>query len=337
MRRARRPSAETLTMLEVYRKFVEDILAVPIVCGRKSAAERFPGADETYTIEGLMGDGRALQCGTSHFLGQNFAKAFEIRFLDEKQSDAVIRGRPVGASRRGCSARSIMTHGDDQGLRLPPAVASTQVVVVPIWRKAEEGEQVLTAARDRFCWQLENAGIRVQLDEREGVTPGFKFNDWEMRGVPLRVEIGPRDVASGEVVLARRDIPGPPGKSKAPIGGSRSARDRATRRDPAEHAISRRARRWKRIPISSTATTSCAPDEGRRRRRFRRYLLVRQSGVRDQDSRRDARDLPRDSAQPVASAGQMRRVRGSRGGAGVVREGILRIEGEICRVMRAGT
>jgi prolyl-tRNA synthetase len=207
---------ETLTMLEVYRAFVEDFLAVPLIYGRKSAAERFPGAEETYTIEGLMPDGRALQCGTSHYLGQNFARAFEIRFLDERNQMQHPHQTSWGVSTRLLGA-IIMAHGDDQGLRIPPAVASTQVVVVPIWRKAEEGERVLASARAIFE-ALEAAGIRVRLDERQGVTPGFKFNDWEMRGVPLRVEIGPRDVAAGEAVMARRDIAGPPGKSKAAIG-----------------------------------------------------------------------------------------------------------------------
>jgi prolyl-tRNA synthetase len=207
---------ETLTMLEVYRKFVEDILAVPLVFGRKSAAERFPGADETYAIEGMMGDGRALQCGTSHFLGQNFAKAFEIRFLDEANQMQFPWQTSWGVSTRLLGAL-VMVHGDDQGLRLPPAVASTQVVVVPIWRKSEEGDQVMNAARGIVA-DLEQAGLRVRLDQREGLTPGFKFNDWEMRGVPLRVEIGPRDVASGEAVLARRDITGPASKSKTALG-----------------------------------------------------------------------------------------------------------------------
>jgi prolyl-tRNA synthetase len=206
---------ETLTMLEVYRGFVEDFLAVPLVYGRKSAAERFPGAEETYTIEGLMPDGRALQCGTSHYLGQNFAKAFEIRFLDESNQLRHPHQTSWGVSTRLLGA-IVMAHGDDQGLRLPPAVASTQVVIVPIWRKADEGEKVLAAARS-IRDSLDQAGLRVKLDEREGATPGFKFNDWEMRGVPLRIEIGPRDVASGEVVMARRDIGGPSGKSKAPI------------------------------------------------------------------------------------------------------------------------
>jgi prolyl-tRNA synthetase len=206
---------ETLTMLEVYRAFVEDYLAVPLVYGRKSAAERFPGADETYAIEGMMGDGRALQCGTSHFLGQNFAKAFDIRFLDESNQIQHPWQTSWGVSTRLLGA-IVMVHGDDQGLRLPPNVASTQVVVVPIWRKPEESERVVSAAR-AIVEELEKAGLRVRLDQREGVTPGFKFNDWEMRGVPLRIEIGPRDVAAGEVVLARRDIAGPAGKSKAAL------------------------------------------------------------------------------------------------------------------------
>ncbi len=203
---------ETLTMLEIYRTFIEEILAVPLIYGRKSAAERFPGAEETYTVEGLMGDGRALQCGTSHFLGQNFAKAFEIRFLDEQNQMQFAWQTSWGVSTRLLGAL-VMVHGDDQGLRLPPAVASTQVVIVPIWRKPEERDQVLQAAAKVFQ-ALKSADLRVRVDEREGVTPGFKFNDWEMRGVPLRIEIGPRDVAAGEVVAARRDFFGASAKSK---------------------------------------------------------------------------------------------------------------------------
>ncbi len=206
---------ETLTMLEVYRKFCEEYLAIPLITGRKSAAERFAGADETYTIEGLMGDGRALQCGTSHFLGQNFAKAFEIRYLDDNNKSQYAWQTSWGVSTRLLGA-IIMVHGDDQGLRIPPAVAAVQAVIVPIWRKPEERDVVLGAARNAFA-ALEEAGIRARLDDREGLTPGFKFNDWEMRGVPIRIEIGPRDVASGEAVLARRDVAGKEGKRKAPI------------------------------------------------------------------------------------------------------------------------
>jgi prolyl-tRNA synthetase len=206
---------ETLTMLEVYRAFVEDYLAIPLLVGRKSAAERFPGAEETYTIEGLMADGRALQCGTSHFLGQNFAKPFEIRYLDESNQLQYVWQTSWGVSTRLIGA-IIMVHGDDQGLRLPPSIAAIQAVIVPISRKPEEAEKVNTAARS-LRDALDKTGVRTRLDEREGLTPGFKFNDWEMRGVPIRIEIGPRDVAAGEVVLARRDRSGPEAKTKAPI------------------------------------------------------------------------------------------------------------------------
>jgi prolyl-tRNA synthetase len=208
---------EALTMLEVYRGFVEDYLAVPLVTGRKSAAERFPGAEETYSIESLMGDGRALQCGTSHYLGDNFARAFEIRFLDTQNQLQYPHQTSWGVSTRLLGA-IIMSHGDDQGLRLPPAIAPFQAVVVPIWRKAEEGEPVLAAAR-AAREVLETAGVRVRLDDREGLTPGFKFNDWEMRGVPVRIEIGPRDVAARTAVLARRDRLGKEGKATASFDG----------------------------------------------------------------------------------------------------------------------
>ncbi len=246
---------ETLKILEVYRAFVEDFLAIPLVVGRKSAAERFPGAVDTYTIEGLMGDGRALQCGTSHFLGQNFAKPFEIRFLGDNNQLQYVWQTSWGVTTRLIGA-IIMVHGDDQGLRIPPTVAATQVVIVPIWRKADEGDKVLVAARTALE-ALERAGIRSRLDAREGLTPGFKFNDWEMRGVPIRIEIGPRDVAAGEAVLARRDIESREAKSKASLASiaesaksllddiqrslyaqAKAARD-ATTREPATYAALR--------------------------------------------------------------------------------------------------
>jgi prolyl-tRNA synthetase len=205
--------AETLTMLEVYRSFCEEILAIPLISGRKSAAERFAGAVETYTIEALMGDGRALQCGTSHFLGQNFARAFNIRYLDDNNETQFAWQTSWGVSTRLLGAL-VMVHGDDQGLRLPPAVAPIQVVIVPIWRKPEERALVLEAA-GKCADTLGQLNLRTHLDQREGVTPGFKFNDWEMRGVPLRIEIGPRDVAANSVMLARRDKPAGEAKSKA--------------------------------------------------------------------------------------------------------------------------
>src|SRR5487761_692034 len=203
--------AETLQMLNIYTDLAVREAAIPVIPGRKSASERFAGADQTYSIEAMMGDAKALQAGTSHNLGQNFAKAFEIRYLDQAGALQHCWTTSWGLSTRFIGA-IIMVHGDDQGLILPPRLAPYQVVIVPIFKTDEEKAQVLEAAR-RIRDGLATAGIRVRLDEREGTSPGFKFNDWEMRGVPLRIEIGPKDVAKGSVVLARRDKPGKEGKS----------------------------------------------------------------------------------------------------------------------------
>jgi prolyl-tRNA synthetase len=209
--------AETRQMLDVYTDFAVNEAAVPVIPGRKTAAERFAGADQTYSIEAMMGDGKALQAGTSHNLGQNFAKSFDIRYLDKEGKLQHCWTTSWGLSTRFIGA-IIMVHGDDQGLILPPRLAPFQVVVVPIFKTDEEKQVVLETAR-RLRAELVEAGIRVKLDEREGMTPGFKFNDWEMRGVPLRIEIGPKDVAKGSVVLARRDKPGKAGKSLAEQAG----------------------------------------------------------------------------------------------------------------------
>lgn len=192
--------AETETMLAVYRRTIEGELAIPTVAGPKSAAERFAGALNTLTLEGLMGDGRALQLGTSHFLGQNFAQAFDIGFLDEDGVRRYCWTTSWGISWRLIGAL-IMLHGDDRGLRLPPMVAPIQVVVVPIGKGAERERVVAEAMR----LQKELTGFRVKVDDRPEYTPGWKYNDWEMRGVPLRLELGPRDLAAGTVVAVRRD------------------------------------------------------------------------------------------------------------------------------------
>jgi len=203
--------AETRQMLDVYTDFAVNEAAIPVIPGRKTASERFAGADQTYSIEAMMGDGKALQAGTSHNLGQNFAKSFEIRYLDKEGKLQHCWTTSWGLSTRFIGA-IIMVHGDDQGLILPPRLAPHQVVIVPIFKTDEEKQTVLETAR-RLMKELTDADVRVKLDEREGMTPGFKFNDWEMRGVPLRLEIGPKDVAKGSVVLARRDKPGKEGKS----------------------------------------------------------------------------------------------------------------------------
>jgi len=208
---------ETLRMIEVYRDFAENEAAVPVIVGRKSETERFAGANETYTIEAMMGDGKALQSGTSHNLGLNFAKAFDIQYLDKNGILQHCWTTSWGLSTRFIGA-IIMTHGDDQGLILPPRLAPHQVVIVPIYKTDDEKAQVFDVAR-AVKSELTASGVRAIYDEREGSSPGFKFNDWEMRGVPLRIEIGPKDVAKGTVVLARRDRPGKEGKSFVPREG----------------------------------------------------------------------------------------------------------------------
>jgi prolyl-tRNA synthetase len=201
---------ETRQMLDIYTDFAVNDAAIPVIPGAKSDAEKFAGADLTYSIEAMMGDGKALQAGTSHFLGQNFAQAFEVKYLDHTGVQQHCWTTSWGLSTRFIGA-IIMVHGDDQGLVLPPKLAPYQVVIVPIFKNDEEKSAVLGAAKE-LKTQLVNAKIRVTLDQREGQSPGWKFNDWEMRGVPVRVELGPKDVAKQAAVLARRDRPGREGK-----------------------------------------------------------------------------------------------------------------------------
>jgi prolyl-tRNA synthetase len=195
---------ETIRVLYMYKDFVEAELAIPVIEGRKSPRERFAGAMETYAIEALMSDGKALQMGTSHNLGQHFSKVFEIRFEDREQKQQYVWQTSWGVSTRLIGAL-VMTHGDDSGLRLPPQVAPIQVVIVPIsigrWK-----ENVLPVAQ-ALEKELLGAGLRVKLDAREEFTPGWKFSEWEMRGVPLRVEVGPKDIKENRAVLVRRDVP----------------------------------------------------------------------------------------------------------------------------------
>jgi len=207
--------AETKQMLDVYTDFAVNEAAIPVIPGAKSDAEKFAGADLTYSIEAMMGDGKALQSGTSHFLGQNFAQAFEVRYLDQNGQLQHCWTTSWGLSTRIIGA-IIMVHGDDQGLVLPPRIAPTQVVIVPIYKTDEEKASVLQTAKDLKA-QLLKANLRVTLDEREGFSPGWKFNDWEMRGVPVRVELGPKDVAKQAAMLARRDKPGREGKVSAAL------------------------------------------------------------------------------------------------------------------------
>ena len=194
---------ETELMLDVYADFVESFMAVPVVKGRKSAGERFPGAVETYCIEAMMQDGKSLQAGTSHFLGQNFAKAFEVKFASKEGKLDYVWGTSWGVSTRLMGAL-IMAHSDDEGLVLPPKLAPIHVVIVPIFRNEDELNKV-TDAIDPIIKSLRQLGYAVKFDNRDTHKPGFKFAEWELKGVPVRLAIGPRDLDNGTVEVARRD------------------------------------------------------------------------------------------------------------------------------------
>ena len=205
---AQEAEEETLKILNLYTDFAINEAAVPVIPGIKSDAEKFAGAQRSYTIEAMMLDTKALQSGTSHNLGQNFAKAFDIQYLDRNNQLQYAWTTSWGVSTRFVGA-IIMTHGDDQGLILPPRLAPIQIVIVPIFRSDEEKEKVMGMVSEVGNTLKQ---FRIKIDDRENLTPGFKFNDWEMRGVPLRIEIGPKDVANQNVVVSQRDIPGKAGK-----------------------------------------------------------------------------------------------------------------------------
>jgi prolyl-tRNA synthetase len=195
--------AEALTILhDVYADMIENVLAIPVLRGRKSESERFPGAVETYTLEALMRDGKALQTATSHYLGQGFARTFDVRYTARDGSEQYPYATSWGATTRLVGG-IVMAHGDELGLRLPPGVAPQQVVIVPIFREDDRADvlQAAAAAAD----ELRAAGVRVRVDDRLDYRPGFKFNEWELKGVPLRIEIGGRDLAAAAVTVARRD------------------------------------------------------------------------------------------------------------------------------------
>ena len=208
---------EMYRILDIYADFAINEAAIPVIKGRKSETERFAGAQITTSIEGMMQDKRALQSGTSHYFGQNFAKAFNMQYLDKNNTLQFCETTSWGLSTRMIGG-VIMVHGDDQGLILPPRIAPIQVVIVPIYKNDSEKTKVMESA-DRLFKELRHANIRMKMDDREEVTPGYKYNDWELRGVPLRIEIGPKDLEKGSVALARRDIPGRDGKSFVPQTG----------------------------------------------------------------------------------------------------------------------
>jgi prolyl-tRNA synthetase len=228
---------ETLKILQIYKDLAENDLGMSVLDGLKSESEKFAGADRTYSIEALMGDGRALQAGTSHHLGQNFAKAFDITFQARDKTLQHVWTTSWGVSTRLIGG-VIMTHGDDSGLILPPRVAPYQVVIVPIFRGNSQ-EAVLAKAR-AIADELRAAGIRVMLDDRDAYTPGWKYAEWEMRGVPVRLEIGPRDIQNNQTVAVRRDT-----REKSPISLDGLAATLTTLLDTIQAALLERARAFR--------------------------------------------------------------------------------------------
>lgn len=195
---------ETKQMLKVYTDFAQDYLAIPVIPGEKSASERFAGAKRTYTIEAMMQDGKALQSGTSHNLGQGFSRAFDIDFIDSDGQKKYAWLTSWGLSTRMIGAL-IMTHSDDKGLILPPKIAPQQVVIVPIWKNEQEESQVMELTVS-IANELDRKGISVEVDNRDHMSPGWKFNEWEKKGIPIRIEVGPKDVESSQAVVVRRDL-----------------------------------------------------------------------------------------------------------------------------------
>jgi len=193
---------EVADILELYKKTIEEELAVPVITGKKSEKDKFVGAIYTDTLESLMPDGKALQMGTSHFLGENFSKPFDVKYLDDNNTETFAWQTSWGVSWRLIGGM-IMTHGDDKGLVLPPKIAPIQVVIIPIYYSDDEKGNVIQKA-SQIRDDLSKINLRVHLDDREQLTPGFKFNDWEMKGIPIRIEIGPKDIAKNQLVLAKR-------------------------------------------------------------------------------------------------------------------------------------
>jgi len=194
---------ETLKMLEVYRTFAKEFMAIPVLTGKKTDSQKFAGAVDTYAIEAMMGDKRALQLGTSHYLGQNFAKAFEVTFQNEDNVEEFVYATSWGVSTRLIGGL-VMTHSDDKGLVLPPKLSPFETIIIPIWKTSEE-ESVVRLFVDKLTGILKSNGVSYKVDDRSNVSPGWKFNEWELKGIPLRIEVGPRDVKESNIVAVRRD------------------------------------------------------------------------------------------------------------------------------------
>lgn len=195
---------ETLRMLSVYKTFAEEFMAMPVLTGKKSESQKFAGAVSTYAIEAMMGDKKGLQSGTSHYLGQNFAKAFDVKFQSESNKEEYVYATSWGVSTRLIGAL-VMTHSDNKGLVLPPKLSPFELIIIPIWKTAEE-ETKVRSFLEKIENSLKSAGVTYKIDDRSYVTPGWKFNEWELKGIPLRIEVGPRDLKEDQLVIVRRDL-----------------------------------------------------------------------------------------------------------------------------------
>ena len=235
--------AETRQMLEVYAQFSEEYMALPVIRGVKTASERFAGAEDTYCIEALMQDGKALQAGTSHFLGQNFAKAFDVKFLSKENKLEYVWATSWGVSTRLVGAL-VMAHSDDQGLILPPKIAPVQVVIVPIF-KGDEQKTIVDEEADKLIKQLKNAGIRVKYDDNDNNRPGWKFAEYEMKGVPVRITLGARDLENNVVEIARRDT-----KEKRSIGLDGLAEHITVLLDDIQQSMFNKAKQYQQVHIT---------------------------------------------------------------------------------------
>ena len=318
---------ETLRILALYKEFCETELAMPVIDGQKSESEKFAGAEKTYSIEALMGDGRALQAGTSHNLGQNFAKAFGIQFQGRDKTLQYAWTTSWGVSTRLIGGL-IMTHGDDSGLVLPPRMAPYQVVIVPISRGNWQ-ETVLPTAR-AIRDRLTAAGVRVMLDDRDAYTPGWKFAEWELRGVPLRLEIGPKDIDNKSVVLVRRDVRQ---KSSAAIEGLEAHVTGLL--DEIQEALLARAARFRDEHTSSASDGRTVHGADGRAPRIRHRAVVRRGRLRGGNQGRDAGDHSQRPVRLASADRQLRAVRPACDGHRVVREGLLRAASRSAGACRA--
>jgi prolyl-tRNA synthetase len=301
--------AEVRQMLDIYHEFCRDVLALPVVRGEKTASERFAGAVSTFSIEGMMRDGKALQSGTSHYLGQNFSRAFDVKFQTREQKEEFAHTTSWAISSRIIGA-IIMTHGDDFGLIMPPRIAPVQVVVIPVGRKDNFDEMVQEG--EKLAAELRAQGVRVKVDRRDGVTNGFKYNDWELKGVPVRIELGPRDLEQGVVVVKNRNSTEKETLARAEAVGGMTAR-----LDGIHDWLLARATEFMRehtVPVDDYATFQAKIEEGNWVLAHHCADAACEKAIKD-DTKATTRNVPLDDAEFFSEPSQGPCVRCGKPGA----------------------